>query len=167
MKIIIILSIAQVGVNWIKTYSHPSAGRKVIYKDGYVYTGGVKKFNDTTFSTIILKYDTTGNLIQEYEYISQWQKNTVLKDFTVDDTGNIYAAISISHPDSGEDFGVIKFKEDGSREWVYRWQVTYGYFLDTPDKAVDMEIDLRERKIKSVILKNNFLNLNEFASGIF
>lgn len=183
--------LTQVTPEWIKRYTTNSEGKKILYKDGYVYAGGIKYLNDTTIASIVLKYDTSGNLIQEYEYTSPWQRASILKDFVVDDSGSIYIASAIYHPDSGYDYGVLKFKENGELAWdfihgeleggddipvtikigkdkkIYAtgyiygccganfdfftvkltpqgtkiWQNTYGYLLDSPDKATDMTID--------------------------
>lgn len=135
-------------VNFLDSNSQSSAATGLLYSSTENRISLVGEKYDSMDHTIILKYDTSGNLL--WESIDTLTNTLSLTSYTIDNIGNVILGgyAFINGIGTAEDFVIYKTNTSGSLEWLVR--------ENGSSNSDDMLFDL------CVDFENNI-----YASGIF
>lgn len=86
---------------------------------------------------LLIKYDTTGAIIWLRTYNGANSKDDELRDFTLDNNGNIYITGYTTIDSVDADILTLKFNSDGDLKWVN----TYNGTVNRIDRAQSMDIE--------------------------
>ena len=110
-------------LQWIAGYSAPAGGVDVataiaVDSGGNAYVTGYSG-NPAHYTTI--KYDTDGTQLWVIEYNGPGELGDVATSIDLDSDGNAYVTGYSKAEATGYDFATIKYRVDGTEEWVERY----------------------------------------------
>ncbi|HEY3250105.1 MAG TPA: SBBP repeat-containing protein [Ignavibacteria bacterium] len=126
---------SQLNVEWVKTYNGQYNYQDIAYamtvdRFGNVFVAGASfgpgGSDDIHYDIVTVKYDANGNQQWDRRYGVQLFDRGV--DLVTDDNGNVYVT-GESWSDTNIRYSIvsIKYKPDGTREWVDRYYEEPGY----------------------------------------
>ena len=112
---------------WLKRFNGPSnyfdSGRSIRYHaDGFIYVGGSTSTDGAApwDDFVLLKYDTSGNLIWNKFYNSMYNSYDDFRSLEIDHSGNVYAMGVVSKSNNTETnlIQLVKYNSNGDTIWT-------------------------------------------------
>ncbi|MCY7361977.1 MAG: hypothetical protein LH629_07930, partial [Ignavibacteria bacterium] len=134
---------AQVTQEWVATYGGVGTGYNTPRKSSvdkfgnYIVAGSSE--NSVDYDYIVLKYNTSGNLLWSRRYNSPVNRKDYLTDMVLDDSGNVYVTGESYVETTGGDLDwiTIKYKPNGDTAWIRSFEWTG----EGPDEPFGMALD--------------------------
>jgi len=121
---------AQVTQEWVATYNGVGVGyntprKSAVDKFGNYIVAGSSE-NSADYDYVVLKYNTSGNLLWSRRYNSPVNRYDYLTDMVLDDSGNIYVTGESQVEATGGDLDwiTIKYKPNGDTAWIRSFEWT-------------------------------------------
>ncbi len=134
---------AQVTQEWVATYNGVGVGyntprKSAVDKFGNYIVAGSSE-NSADYDYVVLKYNTSGNLLWSRRYNSPVNRYDYLTDMVLDDSGNIYVTGESQVEATGGDLDwiTIKYKPNGDTAWIRSFEWTGG----GPDEPYSIALD--------------------------
>lgn len=134
---------AQVTQEWVATYNGVGVGcntprKSAVDKFGNYIVAGSSE-NSADYDYVVLKYNTSGNLLLSRRYNSPVNRYDYLTDMVLDDSGNIYVTGESQVEATGGDLDwiTIKYKPNGDTAWIRSFEWTGG----GPDEPYSIALD--------------------------
>ncbi|MFZ1459727.1 MAG: SBBP repeat-containing protein [Ignavibacteria bacterium] len=134
---------AQVTQEWVATYNGVGVGyntprKSAVDKFGNYIVAGSSE-NSADYDYVVLKYNTSGNLLLSRRYNSPVNRYDYLTDMVLDDSGIIYVTGESQVEATGGDLDwiTIKYKPNGDTAWIRSFEWTGG----GPDEPYSIALD--------------------------
>lgn len=117
---------SQLNQEWVRSYNGPMNGNDealahVIDHEGNVYAAGKFLGMATGFDIYIVKYNSSGSILWEKNYNGPGNGNDIAYSVALDNSGNVFVAGESKGENTGVDYVLIKYNNQGDEQWVRRY----------------------------------------------
>ncbi|MBO9201622.1 MULTISPECIES: SBBP repeat-containing protein [Niastella] len=127
---------------WVQRFNGPGNGADIataiaVDKDGNVYVTGHSTGKGTGFDITTIKYDNNGNAKWVKRYNGPGNGDDEATAIAIDNNGNVYVTGWSTGNGTGGDYTTIKYDNNGSQQWVNRYNGPINDFDIANALAVD------------------------------
>jgi uncharacterized delta-60 repeat protein len=107
------------------------------HEGNLIIAGQIKAQGSTNYDYLILKYDSSGKLIWEYQYDGPSGKDDKPAALALDEDGDIYVTGKSMDGDFNYDYATIKINSSGIVNWIARYGSVIGCNNEPKSIAID------------------------------